>query len=70
MKRILCMLVIGSLLWASPGFCGRNVVTKSVTAQNSYSDAFSPGAGGFNISVSGTWTATVLIQRSFDNGST
>lgn len=67
-KKILILFIGISLLLPVSGFCGRNVVTKSITGQNSFSNAFSPGAGGFNISVSGTWTATVLIQRSFDNG--
>ena len=48
----------------------RGSVTKSVTAQNQFSDAFEPhldnrNSGVFNISISGTWVATVTIQRRF-----
>ena len=55
-------------------------VTRSITAQNQFTDPISPfGPGnlgnathlGFlNLSLSGTWSATVFLQRSFNNGST
>jgi hypothetical protein len=55
------------------------VVTKSITAQNTFSDpitTFTPQAhdpitrGFINLSLSGTWAATVFLQRSFDRGAT
>lgn len=47
------------------------VQTVSITAQNTFSDGFVPRKGQFNVSVGGSgWTATVFLQRSFDNGST
>ncbi len=48
---------------------GRKAVTKSVTGANSFSDAVEL-TGNFNLSISGTWTGTVTVQRSFDGGST
>lgn len=48
---------------------GLGVVTKSITAENTFSDSISI-RGKFNIGLSGTWVATVFLQRSFDNGST
>lgn len=44
-------------------------VTASITAQNTFSNPV-PLAGPFNLSLSGTWSATVHLQRSFDNGLT
>jgi hypothetical protein len=43
-------------------------VTKSVTAENQFSDTIEL-RGLFNISVSGTFVATIVVQRSFDGGS-
>lgn len=45
------------------------VVTRSVTAENLFTDAVKL-TGYFNLSMSGTWEATVTIQRAFDGGST
>jgi len=48
-------------------------VSASITAQNTFSDPFGGPAvfpGHYNISVSGTWVATVTLQRSFDAGAT
>lgn len=42
----------------------------SIAAQNTFSTAIPINPGGFNLSLSGTWVATVHIQRSFDNGLT
>lgn len=42
-----------------------NVKTKSITAENSFSDAITLTKGGFNLSLSGTWVATVYVQRKF-----
>ena len=44
-------------------------VTKSITAENTFSDSL-PLVGHFNLSISGTFVATVTVQRSFDSGST
>ena len=43
-------------------------VTASITAQNTFTDAVSL-IGLYNLSISGTWVATVTLQRSFDAGS-
>lgn len=45
------------------------MVSKSITAENQFSDRLTL-RGYFNFSLSGTWTATVTVQRSFDGGST
>lgn len=67
MKRLTVLLVFllcfVSLAWAA------KVVTASLAAQNTYSDVVYL-KGYFNFSLTGTWTATVWVQRSFDNGST
>ena len=41
-------------------------VTASITAENTFSDPLRL-VGSFNISVSGTFVATVTVQRSTDN---
>lgn len=43
--------------------------TKTIIAQNTFSDAI-PLGGMFNVSISGTFVATVTLQRSFGGGST
>lgn len=43
--------------------------TSQITAANSFSDAVAL-YGRFNLSLSGTWVATVTVQRSFDAGVT
>jgi hypothetical protein len=48
---------------------GRAVQTRSITAENQFTDA-AELTGYFNLSLSGTWEATVTLQRSFDSGST
>ena len=45
------------------------VVTKSISAENTFSEDV-PLAGQFNLSLSGTWAATVVVQRSFDDCAT
>ena len=45
---------------------GQVVSDRSVTAQNQFSDG-EVMRGNFNISISGTWSATIWVQRSFDN---
>jgi hypothetical protein len=41
-----------------------------ITAENTFSDWVFPIKGKFNFSLSGSWTATVHFQRSFDKGVT
>ena len=43
--------------------------TRTVSASNQFTDA-AELQGYFNVSVSGTFTATITAQRSFDGGST
>lgn len=52
-------------------------VSQTVTAQNMYTDSIAPHdneksqrCGHLTLSISGTWTGTVVLQRSFDNGDT
>lgn len=45
------------------------LVEKDITAQNTFSDGIYT-EGGFNLSISGTFVATVTVQRSFDQGAT
>lgn len=40
-------------------------VTASITAQNTFTDKLQV-IGHFNLSISGTWAATVTVQRSWD----
>lgn len=47
----------------------RAKVTKTITAQNKFSDAVSL-YGPFNFSVSGISGDTVVVQRSYDRGTT
>ena len=46
------------------------VVTKSISAQNIFSNSLVVLNEPFNFSLSGTWVATIHLQRSFDNGLT
>ena len=48
---------------------GGQYKTASITAQNTFTDSLGLH-GSFNISISGTWSATVTVQRSFDSGTT
>tara|TARA_R100001460_G_scaffold4206_2_gene12119 strand:+ start:156 stop:464 length:309 start_codon:yes stop_codon:yes gene_type:complete len=43
-------------------------VTAAITAQNNFTDKFEV-VGHFNLSISGTFVANVVVQRSFDGGS-
>ncbi len=45
-------------------------VTASITAQNTGTAALAVGRHPFNMSLSGTWVATVFVQRTRDNGTT
>lgn len=42
------------------------IASADITAQNTFTDAVQL-SGWFNVSISGTFSATVTIQRSFDN---
>jgi len=45
------------------------IQTRSISAENLYTDAVELRSF-FNVSISGTWVATITCQRSFDFGST
>ena len=47
----------------------RKSVTRSIAAENLYTDSVQV-VGYFNLSISGTWVATVTVQRSFDQSAT
>lgn len=44
-------------------------VDESISAQNTWSDGISFAVGIFDLSISGTFTATITLQRSFNGGS-
>lgn len=48
---------------------GIGMAEKDISAQNTFSDGLYT-EGDFNLSISGTFVATVTVQRSFDAGST
>ena len=45
------------------------MITRTITGANQFTDPVEL-TGYFNLSISGTWSATVTVQRSFDAGST
>jgi len=45
------------------------IVTRTITASSQFTDPVSL-KGYFNLSVSGTWTGTLTVQRSWDSGDT
>ena len=45
------------------------ITTRAIVAANQYTDLVFL-TGYFNLSLTGDWTATVTVQRSFDNGDT
>ena len=45
------------------------IASKTITAQNTFSDPVRL-TGFFNLSITGTFVATVTVQRSFDNQAT
>lgn len=47
----------------------RTLSSKSVTGADQFSD-WESFDGDFNVSISGTWAGTVVVQRSFDEGVT
>jgi hypothetical protein len=44
--------------------------TRSITAENQYTDWMQVIGDKFRVSISGTWSATVTVQCSFDEGKT
>lgn len=44
-----------------------DIVTKEITAENTFSDMINV-MGNFDLSIAGTFDATVTVQRSFDAG--
>lgn len=69
MKKIICIVLTLLIISVVNPALAKTVTTASITAQNTYSDIVYL-AGKFNFSLSGTWSATVYVQRSFDNGVT
>lgn len=67
MKRILQVVVLVCVvsLLATAALATISKVTASIAAQNTFSDAIAIH-GTFNLSLSGTWVATVWVQRSYD----
>lgn len=47
----------------------RYKVSASLTAENTFTDWFDCDSI-FNLSISGTWAATITLQRSYDSGTT
>jgi len=45
------------------------IVTRTITASGQFTDPISL-KGYFNLSISGTWTGTLTVQRSWDEGDT
>ena len=45
-------------------------ITTELSGENVFSEPIRLAKGYFNFSLSGTWSATVTIQRSFDDGNT
>lgn len=41
-------------------------VTAAISAQNTYTDSISFGPGYFSLSIWGTFSASVVVQRTFD----
>ena len=72
MKKIVLFLIIGLFLLTTPVtdvFSASRLSAANITAQNTFSTA-TIITGYYNFSVSGTWVATVTLQRSYDGGST
>ncbi len=52
-------------------YSGTVSVAASLTAQNTFTEEIVPRKGSpMNVSVSGTWAGTIVLQRSFNAGST
>ena len=73
MRRLAAAFLITLLLVASVAQAAIALTSASLTAQNTFScttTACPALHGHFNFSLSGTWVATVHLQRSFDDGTT
>ena len=46
------------------------MVTASISSDDTYSEVLIIPAGTFNLSIWGTFSATVTVQRTFDDGDT
>jgi hypothetical protein len=46
----------------------KRLMIASLAAENTYSDPLELEKGYFNFSLTGTWSAAVWVQRSFDRG--
>jgi hypothetical protein len=66
---IVALLVIGLLTIPAQALAAQRLATASVTAQNTGTSA-TEVSGLFSVSLSGTFTATIWLQRSFDSGAT
>lgn len=76
MKRFILALALS--IWASVAFAGKPCTTCTDLAQIAVTGTFTGTANGtsaqfygvFNLELSGTWAATVVLERSFDGGTT
>jgi hypothetical protein len=74
MARMIAALAAMCMMAAAWGRCEAQTVYtgqpwQSIAAENTFSSPVSVH-GNFNVSFTGTWSATVYVQRSFDNGVT
>lgn len=77
MKKLFWVVAL-LFICANVSFAGNDSTSSSIAAENTFTSAISParkvGAyfpeGYLNVSISGTWSGTVTLQRSFDSGST
>ena len=67
MRRYVAVLAILALLLPVVAMAAVGLTTASLTAENTFCTAVVI-KGKFNFSLSGTWAATVFLQRSFDSG--
>jgi hypothetical protein len=72
MPWLASILVVVGFALACAGPAHAFYVSKTVTAQNTYSDTIAPkiGNGFLGVSISGNAGSTVTLQRSYDNGTT
>lgn len=78
MKKFVISLILAVIIsFSVTGITFAESVTKSVTSQDDGTDPITPASwsnytpnkeGYLNVSVSGTWVATVHLQRNFENG--
>lgn len=67
MKRIIALLTLALVVGLAHATVARS--TASIAAQNTFSNGVVI-SGPFNMSLSGTWAATVHLQRSFPDSPT